>query len=366
MHVLTSAWRTKHLDVARGVLSIRHMSRWLLALVLAVAPATGWAQSAPAVTTQVTVSSQDALRKAELLVGTRTAARNALSKQQDDQLKTVDRLKQQRASWRRDRDLKDALAQAQGTATKLAAAAGELVRANAQLAAARKTLLGAIDAELSALPPGPASAQRIAALARWKAQLAPAAPRKNLQKIVIPDLEIDPLADPEELDAQAQELLRAEQELARQAIGLDKQARDLDQADKLRKQHERAKVLALRDDDQPSRVSRTEGARASDDSAAPEAAGGGTSSGGGDGGFGQGGESPLPGADPGLLSDASVVLSNVVDATTIETLTRASRSGDPAQRAQAAKSAHDAVARRIEQLRKKRLEIQAAAKSRRR
>jgi len=294
-------------------------------------------------------------------------ARASLLTQQSEQLKTVDRLKQQRASWRRDRELSAALAKAQEIAAQLATTDANLTKANAQLTTARRALIAAIEAELGALPPGPASASRVSALVKWKAQLAPAAPKKNLQKIVIPDLEIDPLADPEELDAQAQDLLRAEQELQRQAVGLDKQARELDETAKMRKQHERATALALRDDDQPSRVARSENGRTSD-SASPEATGGAGNDTGspapGDGSGGGFGGSQVP-TDPAALQDVGVVLSNVVDATTIETLQRASRSGDPSQRAQAAKKAHDAVALRIEQLRKKRLEVQAAAKARR-
>ena len=59
-----------------------------------------------------------------------------------------------------------------------------------------------------------------------------------------------------------------------------------------------------------------------------------------------------------------MVLSGVVDSATIDTLTRAQRSGDPAQRAAAAKKTRDAVAGRLEQLRKKRAEIEALVKSR--
>ena len=331
------------------------MSRWLIVLVLALAPAIATAQSSP---TAITQKAQDDVRQTERRVQTLTAGRNGLARQYEDQLKAVDRLKQQRASWRRDRELKDALADAQGTATKLAAASAELGRATDQLAAQRRALVRAIDAEL-AIATTPA---RIAELAKWKAQLAPAAPKKNVQKIVLPDLEIDPLADPEELEQQAAELARAEQELARQAIGLDKQAKELDEVAKLRKAHDRAGDLARRDDDQPQRTSRDGASRAtvfSSDDSAPEAGGAPPpNSGGGSDGLGDV-QSPM------FESDATVVLSNVIDATTIETLTKASRSGDPAQRAQAAKRARDAVNTRLEQLRKKRAEIEAAAKARR-
>lgn len=321
-------------------------------LVLALAPAIASAQSSP---TAVTQKAQDDARQTERRVATLTVSRNALAKQYEDQLKAIDRLKQQRASWRRDRELKDALADAQTTATKLSAAAAELGRATSQLAALRRNLARAIDAEL-ATSTTPA---RSAELAKWKAQLAPPAPKKNLQKIVIPDLEIDPLADPEELEQQAAELMRAEQELSRQAIGLDKQAKELDEVAKLRKAHERAGDLARRDDDQPQRSSRDGASRTSslgEDNAAPEAGGG---------------SSPPPGdglgdvQTPMFESDVTVVLQNVIDSKTIETLNNAWRSGDPAQRALAAKRTRDAVNGRLEQIRKKRAEIEAAAKARR-
>jgi len=327
------------------------MSRWLIVLVLALAPAIASAQSSP---TAVMQKAQDDARQTERCVAQLIVNRNAFAKQYEDQLKAVDRLKQKRASWSRDRDLKAALADAQATATKLSAAAAELGRATSQLAALRRNLARAIDAEL-ATPTTPA---RIAELSKWKAQLAPA-PKKNLQKIVIPDLEIDPLADPEELEQQAAELMRAEQELSRQAIGLDKQARELDEVAKLRKAHERAGDLARRDDDQPQRTSRDGASRTTslgDGNAAPEAGGG---------------SSPPPGdglgdaQTPMFESDVTVVLQDVIDTKTIETLNNAWRSGDPAQRALAAKRARDAVNGRLEQVRKKRAEIEAAAKARR-
>jgi cell division protein FtsB len=52
----------------------------------------------------------------------------------------------------------------------------------------------------------------------------------------------------------------------------------------------------------------------------------------------------------------------VIDRSTIDGLVRASRSGDPKQRAEAAKQARDAVAKRLEQLKKKRAMIEARAK----
>ncbi|HEY4057737.1 MAG TPA: hypothetical protein VGM39_14080 [Kofleriaceae bacterium] len=336
------------------------MSRWWLVLVLAVAPASAWAQPSATPTVAVaTPTAQAALTKAERAVADKTAARNTLAKQYEDQLKAVDRLKQQRASWRRDRELKEALATAQATATKLGSAATELGTTTAHLAVAKRALLDAIDRELAANP-APA---RAAELARQKAQLSPAPAKRNLTKIVIPDLEIDPLADPEELDAQAAELARAEKELASQQAGFDQQAKELDDIAKLRKQHDRAGVLAQRDDDQPQRTARepSVGRQTADSPANIDS--GGASPPEGDHAGGIGGSEG--GAQIPSFSDASVVLSNVVDATTIDTLSKAAHSNDPAVRAQAAKRARDAVQLRLEQLRKKRLEIEAAARQRR-
>jgi hypothetical protein len=52
----------------------------------------------------------------------------------------------------------------------------------------------------------------------------------------------------------------------------------------------------------------------------------------------------------------------VIDRSPIDGLVRASRSGDPKQRAVAAKLARDAVAKRLDQLKKKRAMIEARAK----
>ena len=61
-------------------------------------------------------------------------------------------------------------------------------------------------------------------------------------------------------------------------------------------------------------------------------------------------------------SEATFVLGEVIDRSTIETLASASRSGDPSRRADAAKLARDAVAARLELLRKKRQQIELRAK----
>lgn len=351
-----------YLSVARRLLSMGPMSRWLVVLVLAVVSATASAQPA-AERTRITVKAQDTARTLERRLVALTAEWNQLARRYDDQKKEIDRLKKQRTSWRQQRELKDSLATANDTATKLTAVTNDLAKANTALATARRTLVAAIDAEITA----GATGARATELAKLKAQLTPAVQKKRVARIVLPDMEIDPLADPEELEEQAAALRESETQLQNQIVGLDKQAKDLDEVAKLRKQHDRSAELSRRDDDQPQKTaSQGGGGRAAFEStdssptagAPPDASGNG--GGGGGGGTGAGSLS----GTPSFESEATVVLAEVIDSSTIETLHRAQRTGDPAQRALAAKKARDAVAKRLEQLKKKRAEIEAIAKSR--
>lgn len=326
-------------------------------LVLAVAPATVLAQPARPV-----AAAQDALRSAERKVVQLTTQHNTLATQYATQLESIDRLKKQRKSWRQEREVRTALTDANDTATRLATQKSELAKANVALATARKSLQTSIDSELASGPP-PA---RVAELARLKSQLAPQTTRR-VSRIVLPDMEIDPLADPEELEEHIRQLRESEEQLRKQMVGLEKQATELDEVAKVRKQHDRAGELSRRDDDHPQRTATQGGGgrattfganESSDGASAPESSGG---TGGGGSGAGLGGSTSVGSFE----SEATIVLADVIDATTIETLTRAQRTGDPAQRAQAAKKARDAVASRLEQLKKKRAELEAIKKRRR-
>ena len=275
--------------------------------------------------------------------------RNQLASRYDVELRRIDQLKKQRASWRRDRELRDQLSASLETANQLKAATVELKRANDQLVTARRALVAAIDRELSLGPTSPRRAQ----LAKARAAVAPAGSRTP-NRIVLPDTKIDPLADPEELDLQAAALRDTEAELARQVSGLEIQAKELERIVAIRKQHDRASEIARRDDDTPR--------RGSTPNASAKTLGAGDSA---------EDSAPAPSADPAgrgdaagtmFESDATVVLAEVVDPSTIDSLHRASRSGDPAQRALAAKKARDAVAARLEQLRQKRAQIEARAR----
>jgi hypothetical protein len=338
--------------------------------VLAVASANAWAQ--PSAQTPTVEMAQSQVTSATQKLATLQSQRAQLATKLAQQVAAVDALKKQKASWRRDRALNTAQAAAADTATKLTALDKQLNAAQQTLAKARRTEVASIDAELKA----GASPARMIQLTRLRAQLAPApiAPKK----IVIPDAEIDPLADPDELERQAAAIASAEKLLESQRKTLDQQHADLVQVAELRGAHERTNELATRDDDQPHRGAQR-GSRGDQEAAAPTAgasndSAGGASNGGGSttGGGGTsttGGETfgtDTKGTTSSFESTAAVALGEVIDRSTIDGMLRAQRSGDPKQRAAAAAQARDAVAKRLELLKKKRSMIEARAKQLRR
>src|SRR5262249_56057091 len=85
---------------------------------------------------------------------------------------------------------------------------------------------------------------------------------------------------------------------------------------------------------------------------------------GGEGGGTAGGRPNVgPGtSSPGFENFVPIVLADVIDASTINSLEAAQRSGDPAQRAEASHLAGDAVAKRLGEIKKRRLEIEERAR----
>ena len=312
----------------------------MLVLVLLVASmATGWAQSSPVVET--TTRAYNASSAAERRVADLAAQRTALAQRYEDELRSIDRLKNQRASWRRDRELRDQLSEANETAKQLAIVTGDLAASQSQLAGSRRVLLAAIDAELATNPAAPRKLQLDSA----RAQITPT--RRAAHRIVLPDLQIDPLADPEELDQQAAALRASEAELAKQIAGLDTQAKELERVAMLRKQHDRTNEMDRREDNN-ARRNTTSGTSRSLEGAAADT-----------------GPAPTAGGAPPPAQfemEATIVLAEVVDTSTLDTLDRAQRSGDPAVRADAAKRARDAVAAKLDLLRIKRAQIEQRAK----
>jgi hypothetical protein len=318
------------------------MSRWWLVLMLTLRSVSAHAQ--PARETAATNRAEASANAAERQVVQLTSRRADLKQRYEDEVANIDRLKKQRASWRRDRDLRENLSTSLETSKQLDNATREVELAQRTLAASRRTYLTAIDAELRA-GPGPQRRERLQrARTLLNSQLKDAPHR-----IVIPDLRIDPLADPEELLQHANELRASEEELLRQVDDLAAQAVELERIAQLRKQHDRAGDLVARYDDQPQRnTTRSDG----------------PAEGPGIGGVGDRSSLPIvDGSAPSSFENyVPTVLSDVIDASTINNFTAAQLSGDPAQRALAARKAHDAVALRLDQVRRKRMEIEARAK----
>lgn len=355
-------WRS--LIAARFLLPLRPMKSLalLLAMLLAsVAPAA----ADPRTDTDAALTE---LRTAEAALKSATASRTALGTRYEGELRTIDRLKKQRGSWRRDRELRDSLATSLETAKKLEAATAAQQRAQARRDKAKQRSLGAVDAELALTA---TEAARRQALTQERAKLAPAtrvaAPAK---KIILPDLAIDPLADPEELEQQAAAIRESEEALSAQVASLDQRAGRLAKAVDLRRQHARAEDLSEREEGQTRRGTFRSGrAEETNDS---------------DGGSGPGaggspdGAPPNPTPDPpseptdrGLqptledriaLAESSTVLGDVIDASSLESLRKAQASTDPAVRAAAAKKARDAAAAKLAELRKRRAAIEARAR----
>jgi hypothetical protein len=186
-------------------------------------------------------------------------------------------------------------------------------------------------------------------------------PRKpDVRKIVIPDDELDELADPEELEEQAVLLARAEKQLVREHELLARSEKRFVKIAKLREQRQRASELEEFDhgDDvrrNTARVGDPSKQRGDDGNASSENDSAG------------GAEAPSepsgPGNDDGPnLAESSVVLADVVDAFTIDALRRAERSTSARTKAQAARRAREQVEVRLEKLRALRKKIQQRAR----
>jgi len=333
---------------------------WISLVVLALGAGAAVGQPAKSAKSAATLAADTDGAQAKLARDQRDRAalatkKAALAKRYEAELAAVDRLKQQRKSWRRERQLQDAQAKALDTSKELSALSTKIGGFDAAIAGDKHAVVIAIDAELPVLATG----ARKQALTASRAAAVPAAPAK-VHKIVVPDAEIDPLADPEELDQQAQALRASEVELAKQVDALDDQTKRLLKAAELRKAHDRAGDLVIRDDESVRRNGAAGGARTSaldgngdasheTDPSSPPPAEGPAPMGGDFGGF--------------QAEETAVVLSEVIDPATGDALRRAGRGSDPTTKAAAAKRARDQVAARLEALRKKRAAVEARAKS---
>jgi len=289
------------------------------------------------------------------------AAKRKLEGAYKRQLQDIDKLKRQRSSWGRDRQLRRAYAESQGTAKKLADFDRRARAAAARLRSAREKLLELIDAELARSP----GSKRRAWLVRLRVEHRPDdAPRR---RIVLPDERIDPLASAAELEEQAQLLAKSEAQLAHEIENLDRREKRYLRMAKLRQTRARAAEMSLIDDESPRRTTGHTGQ--------PSAAGGAGGAAGSDADQAPAPGGSLPPSDPspgggtsferGASSDFSIILADVVDTSTLNAYRVADMSGDPSKKATAARRMRDQAEKRLERLRRQRQQMLDRARQQR-
>ncbi len=269
-----------------------------------------------------------------------------LRKVYNKQLAEVDKLKRARASWRRDRKLRDQKARSQKTALKLKTVFGKLRTQLSVVSKARKRLALAIDKELDHSPSQARQSYLRSMLGKVRVGL-----RKAPKKIAMPELELDEYADPEELLEQIALIERAEAKLAAEQKLLSRRAAHFGHMQALRSKRNRSDALGAFDSDG---VRRSTGHVGSSKSNGRDSGQGGPSSDGALDSESAGEPSPAPGddfSDGGGFEAASVVLADVVDSGTQDALRRAHRSKSPKTKAQAAKRAQGQVEDRLRRLR---------------
>ena len=341
--------------MARGLLRLEDVRTWLIVLAATAALGAGTASAGPRVAassgrmergdrvaqvpTPVDLAIA-AVTRAQRIHATLVAERVAATRRYDAELAEIDQLKRQKASWRRDRALRGKLASSLETAKVLTALADKVRKAELEVARAKAAAIVVIDAAMASATPA-----RKAELARRRAAWAPPRPAR---KIVIPDGTLDLLADPEELDEQAAALAETEAALAAEVSRLDQRAARFDAQVELRRQHERAESMARQDDEYVTRVAVRGGTETAAESDQPN-------------------QSAPPAEDGGMFDspgnrDVATVLSDVVDAATVDVLRSSDRSSDPRTWAAASRQARAAVADRLQKLRKQRAAIEARAR----
>ena len=336
------------------------------------------AQSGPSQLAQSSDRAQREVSAARAKVRRLAGVQRKLKRAYQSQLAELDSLSRQRASWNRDRKISKKKAASQVTAKRLNAAARSMRSARAQLKSANKRLLAALNRELSpastdsvevvtASSP-PSSNARYQRLVKIRNQLRRSL-RPKPKKIRVPDIEIDPSDDPDDLEEKAQLLRRIEAELVAEEKQLARRGAYYSRQEKLRIQRARANEIDRAEGStirrNPTGVGASSPLNENDGADIQE---GGDDSGGvgtdADGDF-----NSDPDAGGGLntrdasLEASSVILADVVDDVTVGDLRRASRSTNPATRARAARRARAQVKARLERLRRTRKAIQRRAKT---
>ncbi len=285
-----------------------------------------------------------------------TAGKNQLVRRYEGQLREIDRLKKSRASWRRDRLIRQHKAASLTTGRQLQELDQRLRAADKRLLSRRRALVVAVDRELKAGGISRARGSKLRALRRSAARAL-----HRDKKIVLPDDDIDPLADPEELEYQAARIVQSERQLTREISLLAERAKRYRRMDKLRKKRARAAEAGRWDDSRSRRSTGRSGDRQNGagtlaaDEADPDGEGPSAAPGDDDASFG--------GAE---YSDPTVVLVDVVDTDTLDALRSAQVSSNLVVKARAAERAHKQVRGQLERLRKRRQLIEKRAQRLRR
>jgi hypothetical protein len=266
------------------------------------------------------------------------AQRVTLNKRYLSELDAIDRLKNQRPAWRRDRELRDSLSSSFETANQLSAVDRESRQVNLKLLSARRAYLDAIDRELSIGP----SATRLQELQRARAPLARQF-TASARRIVLPDLEIDPLADPEELDQRVAELAASEAELNRLLAMLDRELERVG-GPHARERANDAQAVTGEDPVREARPMRPSPRPAGFDAVLARYAS----------------SERVDAAPSGEPADQTETRG--LEAATLESFAAAQRTSDPESGADAVHKARGAVAERLEQVKRRRAEIEARSK----
>lgn len=289
------------------------------------------------------------------------AEKSRMAARYEADLQEIDRLKQRRASWRRDNAIKRKKRESQATGLELAKLDRRIRSLDVRLRKEHAALVRAIDRELK---DAALAMDRRGELVKLR-KATRRALRRN-KKIVLPDYTIDPLADPEELEYQAERIAQSEKELARELELLGKRAERFRKMAKLDEKRRRAREVGKWDDNRPRRTSLSTALAGGRDSAYGDS----------DGAQNEGNSpAPLDDSDPGEAgalgggddySDPSVVLVDVVDSETIDVLRNAELSGSLLVKAKATERAHRKVREQIERLEKLRKQIERRAQKLRR
>ena len=343
--------------------------------------ATSTSTSAPASAAAETERLAAEMARLEQRRTQKLAEKGVLERSYETQLRELDRLKRSKASWRRDRQIRTSQAESQTTAERLSRADLELRAIDGLLRRQREAILVVVDREI-ALGPG---AARRALLGQMRSQVT-AALEPRVRKILVPDDRLDVLADPEELTEQIVLIRQAEQELRREREALQQREQRYAHMARLRELRQRAGEMSELDEDVVQHGGRTgTGGRngattgtnnggggdvaspgaGGNDSAPPPPPPTGSEGGSGNGsnGIQDNGGTYAPdtrgtGEDVGF-ERSSILLTDVVDASTIDALQRAGRSASPRARAEAAARARKQVEARLQQLEHGRVLIQS-------